>query len=235
MPPRTRSKKSLELPKIVLEVKAFLEQNKSESLSVMKKLTESEDAELQEALIRMWISLEKSINKQSKRLGSPEDSWPYSFVEYVRSYTNYPPYFYRPKAERKKLVTDIRNHINELTEALKINRLDHHLAYDESRNAMYFLERMGFLDNWKAEQSGLEKPTVSEILDRLLVSIELEVISIRQTRKDGFEEARLFVRKLAKYLEDVHGEASNVVLATATKAIMGREYTEADILHIRQR
>lgn len=69
MPQRTRPKKLLELPKIVLEAKAFLERNKSESLSVMKKLTESKDVELQQALIRMWISLENSIKKQPKRDG----------------------------------------------------------------------------------------------------------------------------------------------------------------------
>ncbi len=235
MAPRTRSKKSLELPKIVLEAKALLEQKKSKSLPIIKKLTESQDAELQEALIRMWISLENSIKKQPKEPGSPGDMWPYFFVEYVRSFSNFPPYFYQPKSERKKLVTDIKKQISGLTKALKTNGFDHHLGYAESKNSLDFIERMGFLDNWKSEQSRVEKPTVSEILDRLLVSIELEVSSIRQTRKDSFEEARLFVYKLAKYLEDGHGEASNAVLATATKAIMDRKYTEADILHILQR
>lgn len=235
MAPRIRSKKSFKIPRIVLEAKTFLEQNKSESLAVMKKLTESEDVELQQALIRMWISLENSIKRQPEEDGGPGDMWPYFFVEYVRRYSNYPSYFYQPKSERKELVKDIKKHISGLTEILKANSLDHHLAYAESKNTLYFVERMGFLDNWKSEKDTTEKPTVSEILSHLLETIEAEVPSIKQMRKDGFEKARLFVCKLAKYLEDVHGEASNAVLATATQAIMGREYTEADILHIRKR
>lgn len=235
MPPRTRSKKQLQMPKIVLESKAFLEQNKSESLSVMKKLTESEDVELQQALIRMWISLEKSINSNTTKIRIPKDIWPHCFVEHVRNYSNFPPYFYQTKNERKKLVTDIKKQITGLTKALKANNLDHHLAYAESKNTLDFIERMMFLDNWKAEQSTTEKPTVSEILDRLLKTIEAEVPPIRQTKKDGSEEARVFASKLAGYLEDVHGEASNAVISTATKVIMGRSYAHPDIVRIRKR
>lgn len=224
MPPRTRPKKLLEFPKIVLEAKAFLEQNKSESFAVMVKLTESDDKELQDALIRMWISLENSINKHLKgnkeqeallqkalismsippdifintpqKIGGPGDMWPHYFVEHVRNCTNYPLYFYQTKNERKTLVTDIKKQITGLTKALKANNLDHHLAYAESKNTLYFVERMGFLDNWKAEQSTIEQPTVSEILDRLLETIEAEVPPIRQTKKDGSEEARVFASNL---------------------------------------
>lgn len=235
MAPRPPSKKKLQIPKIVLEAKTFLEQNKSESFSVMKKLTESKDAELQEALIRMWISLEKSINSNTTKIRIPKDIWPHCFVEHVRNYSNFPPYFYQTKNERKKLVTDIKKQITGLTKALKANNLDHHLAYAESKNTLDFIERMMFLDNWKAEQSTTEKPTVSEILDRLLKTIEAEVPPIRQTKKDGSEEARVFASKLAGYLEDVHGEASNAVISTATKVIMGRSYAHPDIVRIRKR
>lgn len=235
MPPRTPSKKKLQIPKIVLEAKVFLERNKSESFAVMVKLTESDDKELQEALIRMWISLEKSINSNPTKIRIPKDIWPHCFVEHVRNYSNFPPYFYQTKNERKTLVKDIKKHISGLTEALKANSLDHHLAYAESKKTLDFVERMMFLDNWKAEQSTTEKPTVSEILDRLLKTIEAEIPPIRQTKKDGSEEARMFASNLAKYLKEVHGEASNAVISTATKAIMERSYAHPDIVRIRKR
>lgn len=50
MPPRTRPKKLLEIPKVILEAKAFLEQKDTVNFAIMEKLTESEDAELQQAL-----------------------------------------------------------------------------------------------------------------------------------------------------------------------------------------
>lgn len=235
MAPRTRSQKLLELPAIVLEAKAFLEQTNSISFSVMKELTESKNPEQQQSLIRMWISLENSIKKLPEKPGHPSDLWPRFFVSYVQMYSILPPYFYQPKSERTKLVTKIKKHIGGLTEALKHNEFDHRLACAESRNSLYFIERMGFLDNFKSEQSTVEKPTISEILNCLLETIEAEVSSVRQTKRDSFEMARPFVYKLGKYLEEVHGEASNVVLVTATKAIMGIEYTEADIHKIRKR
>jgi hypothetical protein len=235
MAPHRRSQKLLELPSIVVAAKAFLEQKNSKSLSVMKKLTESRNAELQEALIRMWLSLENSIKKQPEEPGYPNDKWPHFFVGYVRMYSSLPPYYYQPKSERKKLVTDIKKHISGLDKLLKNNGFNHHLAYAESRNSLHFLERMGFIDNFKAEQSLLEKPAISEILNRLQNAIEAEISPLRQTKRDSFEKARLFVYKLAQYLQDVHGEASNVVLMTATKAIMDVEYTEVDIHHILER
>jgi len=235
MPPRIRSKKSLKLPPIVLKAKAFFEEKSSKSLSVMKKLTESKDAEQQEALIRMWISLENSINKQPKKPGHPGDMWPHFFVGYVQMYSSFPSYFYQPKSERKKLVEDIKKHVDRLTRALKRNKFDHHLDYAESSNALYFVERMTFLDQSNSENSTAQKPTISEILYCLLKTIEVEVSHVRQTKRDSFEKARLFVYKLGEHLEQVHGEASNAVLVTVTKAIMNRDYTEADIHNIRKR
>jgi hypothetical protein len=235
MAPRIPSKKLLHLPPAVLEAKAFLEQKNCKSLSVMKKLTESEDAEQQQALIRMWISLDNSIKKQPVEPGHPGNMWPLFFVGYVQRCSDLPPYFYQPKSERKQLILEIKEHIGGLTKVLKKYRFDHHLAYAESRNALYFIERMGFLDNFKAEQSTAEKPTVSELLNRLVDTIEAEFSVIKQTKKDNFEKARPFVCKLAQYLEDVHGKASNVVLLTATNAIRGKEYKPSDIRRILKR
>ena len=173
--------------------------------------------------------------KKPEEPGYPDDMWPHFFVEYVQRCSDLPPYFYQPKSERKQLLLEIREHIGGLTKVLKKYGFDHHLAYAESRNALYFLERMGLSDYIKAEQSTVEKPTISEILDHLAKTIEAEITPLKQTKTDSFEKARPFVCKLGQYLHDVHGEASNIVLVTATKAIMNVEYTKTDINHILKR
>ena len=232
---KARPRRQIDFPPHVLEVKEYLRKNDTECFSVMKKLTEAKDLEKLEDLKRMWRSLETAIKKQPPRLGSPKEQWVYFFVSYASGYSDMPRYYYQTKSQRKKLVEGLKKLTGQLARKLKDNKLDHHLAYSDSRNILYFYEKLDFLDFHRARKSPLEKPTITEMLTRLVEALEREVPSLRQSRTDSYEKARPFVYNMGKYLKSVHGSYLTTALATATNALFNRNYSAADIQHILKR
>lgn len=230
-----RAKKALEFPPAVIEAEKFFSKKDDECSSIMKKLTENKDPKKLESLKRMWWSLEAAIKKQPPRLGSPKEHWVHFFVSYASAYSNMPRYYYQTKSQRKKLVEDLKKLTGRLGKKLKDNKLDLRLAHSDSRDILYFYERLDFLDNHKAGKSPLEKPTVTEMLNRLVQSLEKEVASLRKSRTDSFEKIRPFVLGMGKYLKNVHGANLTTALATATNAVFSTNYTAADIHHILKR
>lgn len=195
---RNRPKKILEFPAAVIEAKEFFRKKDDKCFSVMKKLTEAKDPKKLEALKRMWRSLEAAIKKQPPRLGSPKEHWVHFFVSYASAYSDMPRYYYQTKSQRKKLVDDLKKLTGRLAKKLKGNKLDLRLAHSDSRNILYFYERLDFLDNHQAGKSALEKPTVTEMLNRLVQSLEREVASLRKSRTDSYEEVRPFVHSMGE-------------------------------------
>lgn len=231
----SRTRKAMEFPTAVIEAKEYFKKKDSKYSYILKKLTENKDPKKLEALKRMWFSLEAGIKKQPSRPGIPKEHWVHFFVGHAHAYSNMPKYYYQTKTQRKKLVDDLKKLTGRISKKLKDNKLDLHLAHSERQNILYFYERLDFLDNHQASKSLLERPTITEMLTRLVQSLENEVASLRKSRTDSYEAARLFVHGMGKYLKDVHGACPTTALATATNAIFRAEYIAADIHHILKR
>lgn len=226
----SRARKVLEFPPSVLAVKELLRKKNSKYFSTMKKLTESEDLHREEALKRMWLSLEKA-NKEK----SSDNYLIANFVGLASCYSESPPYFYQTISERKQLIKELKELTGQLIKKLQHNQFDHRLAYSDKRNGLYFYERLDFIENMHADQLQTEMPRVSEILTRLLQSAEKDINSAKNRRNDENKFARQFVRHMAAYLKDVYGTPMNSVLIAAAAAIFDIEYKKGDIRKILKR
>jgi hypothetical protein len=234
--PSSRAGKVLEFPPRVLEVKELLRKKKSKFFPTMKKLTESEDLHREESLKKMWISLEKANQKeQEASRESPNNIFIEYFVGLTSGYAKLPAYCYQTVSRRKQTIKEIKKLTGQLAKILQHNQLDHRLAYSDQRNGLYFYERLGFIENQKANLMKTEMPRISEMLGRLAESVEKDLKSEKNRRSDKHTCARRFVRCMGAYLKSAYGTPMNSVLIAATAAMFDIEYDESDIRKILKR
>lgn len=214
---------------VILLGNALLSNPEDPLYEVAKKLITNNPREL----ITMWVTLEKR-----KHLLDPDCEWVWGFLEAVKNASRLPKYQYKSKSERQTLAKDVSDITTKLARILKANDLDHHLIHVGMGINGYFCY---FEDCSDSHQAGLvakniNKVPISALLDELSRrSNELILAEPIRGKKGVNVEAVRFARKMIERNLYCYQKPLNAVVATATNAIFGTNYSESDISNIHKR
>ena len=221
-----------ELPPQVLEYARKIAEFQSHELRRVSEVL-IEGASHNPDLIAMWQSLERQARAREIAY---DTLWVAGFLGCAKSACEASPYELLSDSDRKKLAKKLRNKASDLVNALQELGLDAHVVRQPNRADAHwrFYEDMTLTNQARCDSDREPKLLVSNLvklwLDRAGTLLETEYYPARA----GSKSVR-FCRRLVDLNETYLGMRLHQVVATASNALMGSNYSEQDVINLMKR
>ncbi len=188
------------------------------------------------ALTDMWTTLEKHERVRIRRINHlyPEDAdnWVYIFLERVAGASDFPPFYDKSTADRLELSNSISKLSRALSRLLIANKLDCHLVHVNGAilNGIEVYEDFVEKNQERINLKGNKKIKFSEVLKHISDRAIQKISEVSTNGNAGPNVAAIrFARIIDWYNVEWYEKPLYSVTATATNALYGTKYCEADI------